>query len=878
VDIQKKLKTMTSEAASSGDAVSARKDWEAQQRRVFSKWSSLTLGKEVDISKDFKDGRLLAQLVEKLSNKEIGMKWATGARANNRLNVLQSINTILNFLKNEKVMLTISAENIFDGDETLTMGLIWTLILKYQITNKKELLEWCRSVCSEFDIPVRNLTTSWQDGKGLCALLHCLDDSLVDMNKLSTPEENLTLCFEGASTLGIPQLLETSDLTGRPDERIVLTYISYFYQAAKHGVKKKPKEPSPPPPPPDNSEEVARLKAQVKKLKAQLREEKEKFKKLMIKSSTELQYLIKSQKDMAERLRLTNAKHKSVEKKLTELKLKMELEASSKGFSNVPPPATDNVTLLILSIAGAAKLWESSPDIMHQAVHMYNQTVRKLCIDMKGYEVKYQGEVFTLAFEDPLMACRFSIAIQQQMAHLNWPNGLDQFKETATELGRSSTQKLFSGLRPRIVINSGPRNSQEDPTTGRVDYFGPTLQRALALNRLCYGGQTLLSSSTYGAVSGHSKKLGNPAVQELGELELPETNTTDQVVQMLPAMFADRKFPVHPSPENLEAATAALHEQVSALEEQNSALQKQLEELKKEAAEASAKAAQLGSWFSKHRGRTADPSKLGALSKDFESVLATQKELEERLAQETEKNKDMKEYMARMNSQLEVSVRASRKLTAQHKELTKQHEECAQVIEKLEGIIERLQSQKEKKPVKHVPVDDSRYITKRSEPQRLVKLPQAVKDILQAYPHLKVLEDTMSEGNWIIGETSYSLRDIRKLRIDGIDLLPTFEEREAAREKRREKGMKKRSSTFSRLSSFVGGKHHDTQGSLTQQSKDAGDLAVPSRSQTAPIAASSKDVASSSKDVASSSKDDSKHRSRSSRRKKKKSKGKSSKK
>ena len=56
----------------------------------------------------------------------------------------------------------------------MMLGLIWTLIYHYQITNKAEILKWVKGLCAPLNIPVVNFTTSWNSGLPLCVLSESL--------------------------------------------------------------------------------------------------------------------------------------------------------------------------------------------------------------------------------------------------------------------------------------------------------------------------------------------------------------------------------------------------------------------------------------------------------------------------------------------------------------------------------------------------------------------------------------------------------------------------------------------------------------------------------------------------------------------------------
>jgi hypothetical protein len=70
-------------------------------------------------------------------------------------------------------LVNISGADIYDGNEKLLLGLIWTLILRYQINKgsndggKAALLEWIRSKIPAFDI--QNFKKEWNDGRAICA-------------------------------------------------------------------------------------------------------------------------------------------------------------------------------------------------------------------------------------------------------------------------------------------------------------------------------------------------------------------------------------------------------------------------------------------------------------------------------------------------------------------------------------------------------------------------------------------------------------------------------------------------------------------------------------------------------------------------------------
>ena len=112
-------------------------------------------GLHVDnILTDLSDGRLLIRLLEILSGESI----ASVGRGKLRINKIENVGKALSFLQQKKVNLeNIGAEDIVDGSPRLTLGLVWTVILRFQIEDieledesserksaKAALLLWCQ--------------------------------------------------------------------------------------------------------------------------------------------------------------------------------------------------------------------------------------------------------------------------------------------------------------------------------------------------------------------------------------------------------------------------------------------------------------------------------------------------------------------------------------------------------------------------------------------------------------------------------------------------------------------------------------------------------------------------------------------------------------
>jgi actinin alpha len=220
------------------------KTWERIQQKTFTKWVNSHLRKRKlaieNLQKDFGDGTLFIQFLEIISGQNLP-KYEKKPKI--RIQKIGNVSVGLDFLKSQKIQLVnISGEDIVDENLKLILGLIWTIIQKFQIDDiseeqlsaKEALLLWCQKKTAGYkDVKVDNFTWSFQDGLALCALIHRHRPDLLDFSKLNKDNKaaNLQLAFDVAERdLGIPKLLDVEDMVDiKPDERSVITYVSQYY-------------------------------------------------------------------------------------------------------------------------------------------------------------------------------------------------------------------------------------------------------------------------------------------------------------------------------------------------------------------------------------------------------------------------------------------------------------------------------------------------------------------------------------------------------------------------------------------------------------------------------------------------------------------------
>ncbi|XP_036938840.1 alpha-actinin-4 isoform X4 [Acanthopagrus latus] len=220
--------------------------WEKQQRKTFTAWCNSHLrkaGTQIDnIEEDFRDGLKLMLLLEVIS----GERLPKPERGKMRVHKINNVNKALDFIASKGVKLvSIGAEEIVDGNAKMTLGMIWTIILRFAIqdisveeTSAKEgLLLWCQRKTAPYkNVNVQNFHISWKDGLAFNALIHRHRPDLIDYDSLrkDDPVTNLNNAFEVAEKhLDIPKMLDAEDIvnTARPDEKAIMTYVSSFYHA-----------------------------------------------------------------------------------------------------------------------------------------------------------------------------------------------------------------------------------------------------------------------------------------------------------------------------------------------------------------------------------------------------------------------------------------------------------------------------------------------------------------------------------------------------------------------------------------------------------------------------------------------------------------------
>ncbi|XP_076435460.1 filamin-B-like isoform X2 [Babylonia areolata] len=212
--------------------------WIDIQKNTFMNWVNLQLqgsGYEVkDFEQDFDSGVTLCALVEALQQRRIGKVIK---KPMNQHQSLENVTLALKAIAEDNVRLVnIGSEDIVNGSQKLILGLVWHLILRYQIGKtkfppKKLMLAWLQAVIP--DCRISNFTSDWNDGVALSALIeYCQPGLCPEWRQLSRQNrlENCTQAMNLAHQhLNIPMVVRPEDLASpHLDDLSGMTYLSYY--------------------------------------------------------------------------------------------------------------------------------------------------------------------------------------------------------------------------------------------------------------------------------------------------------------------------------------------------------------------------------------------------------------------------------------------------------------------------------------------------------------------------------------------------------------------------------------------------------------------------------------------------------------------------
>ncbi|XP_043285268.1 filamin-B [Venturia canescens] len=223
--------------------------WVEIQANTFRNWVNEHLkqagdiggGPVVDLAEDFRDGTRLCALVEVLTQRRLP-RW--NPRPANQHHHLENVSTALQAIEADGVKLVnIGNVDIVNGNLKLILGLIWSLIVRYQIGKskfppRKLMLAWLKAALPE--CRVNNFTTDWNSGVYLSALLDYCKPGLFPHWRQLDRTDSVYNCRKAMEIskreFDIPVVLEPEYLASPYlDELSGMTYLSYFMKEGSPG-------------------------------------------------------------------------------------------------------------------------------------------------------------------------------------------------------------------------------------------------------------------------------------------------------------------------------------------------------------------------------------------------------------------------------------------------------------------------------------------------------------------------------------------------------------------------------------------------------------------------------------------------------------------
>jgi len=187
---------------------------------------------------------------------------------------------------------------------------------------------------------------------------------------------------------------------------------------------------------------------------------------------------------------------------------------------------TGTITIVFTDVQGSTDLWDRLGERFRPILIRHNAVMRDTITRYDGYEVKTEGDAFMVAFQLASDAVAFALDVQCSMDF--------EFASIA--------EFPDEHLRIRIGMHTGEPIPGADPTTGRMDYFGPAVNRAARIAAAGHGGQTLASQITIEA-AGAALRECDAEVIDLGQHRFRGLSTSLNVFQILPPSAAGTRFP-----------------------------------------------------------------------------------------------------------------------------------------------------------------------------------------------------------------------------------------------------------------------------------------------------------------------------------------------
>lgn len=224
------------------------------QKNTFTRWVNDYLsevGERVDdLLKDLASGIKLIKLLEVLSGQKF-KKYNKHPRIG--VQKAENLNMALTFIKEEGIKLVnIGADDIMSGNQRIILGLIWTLILRFELkaggdgndTAANELLKWIQSKIGGPDdgYKIKGFQKDWNSGNAICALVDAMKPGLIpDHKERPAGQDTAAHGIDMAEKeLGVDKLILADEMANpKVDKLAMMTYLAQFRNIKPEDLVKK---------------------------------------------------------------------------------------------------------------------------------------------------------------------------------------------------------------------------------------------------------------------------------------------------------------------------------------------------------------------------------------------------------------------------------------------------------------------------------------------------------------------------------------------------------------------------------------------------------------------------------------------------------------
>ncbi|PGH06913.1 hypothetical protein AJ79_06386 [Helicocarpus griseus UAMH5409] len=154
---------------------------------------------------------------------------------------------------------------------------------------------------------------------------------------------------------------------------------------------------------------------------------------------------------------------------------------------------TGELAIIFTDIKKSTSLWETYPVAMRSAIQIHNDLFRRQLAQIGGFEVKTEGDAFMVSFSTATAALLWCFTCQSQLLEAEWPTEILESPACRPQYD-SDDNIIYRGLSVRMGVHWGTPVCEKDPVTGRMDYFGPMVNRASRISAVADGGQIFVSA------------------------------------------------------------------------------------------------------------------------------------------------------------------------------------------------------------------------------------------------------------------------------------------------------------------------------------------------------------------------------------------------